>query len=234
MTQGALARPRYTVSYVSQIEAGRRKPSQEALTFFASKLRVTPGFLATGVPEDLEESLRYQVEEARKAVREGAGGEAERTVRPVIGQARQYGLSALLAQSLVVLGDALMAEGRMTEAIEAFEEALEGDLPEHEAGMAISGMARSYRAVGDLQYALDTVETFLGRKDKAPLEPGVAAELQAVLLSIYFERGDVLRAERAARRALAAADQGAPPELRANALWDASRVLAEQQRWGEA
>src|SRR5439155_516177 len=49
-----------------------------------------------------------------------------------------------------------------------------------------------------------------------------------------FERGDVLRAERAAHRALTAAEQGAPLEVRANAYWDASRVLAESKRWAEA
>src|SRR5204862_3887209 len=72
------------------------------------------------------------------------------------------------------------------------------------------------------------------RGENRPVDPGVMAELQAVLVSIYFERGDVMRAERAARRALAAADQGAPPEIRANVYWDASRVLAEAKQWDEA
>ena len=98
----------------------------------------------------------------------------------------------------------------------------------------MSWLARAYRSVGDLTYAAEVVDSFLGKADQGPLEPWVAAELQAVLVSVYFERGDVLRAERAARRALVAADQGAPPEIRANACWDASRVLAEAKRWDEA
>jgi tetratricopeptide (TPR) repeat protein len=99
--------------------------------------------------------------------------------------------------------------------------------------MATSRLARTYRAVGDLNYAGEVVEGFLTR-DARPVDPGVMAELQAVLISIYFERGDVMRAERAARRALAAADEGAPPEIRANVYWDASRVMAENKQWDEA
>src|SRR6266545_5947494 len=41
LSQSAVARPQYTVSYVSQIEAGRRTPSRDALDFFASRLGVS-------------------------------------------------------------------------------------------------------------------------------------------------------------------------------------------------
>jgi tetratricopeptide (TPR) repeat protein len=234
LTQTALARPRYSVSYVSQIEAGRRKPSQEALSFFAGRLGVTPQFLSTGIPEDLEESLRYQLEAARRELREGRLEEASKTVRPVIAQAEQYGLVSLHGRALTAAGESLVRQGRIRESVEAFEEALEDGLPTHEAAMAVSWLARAYRSVGDLTYAAEVVDTFLNEKEHGPLEPWVAAELQAVLVSVYFERGDILRAERSARRALVAADQGAPPEIRANACWDASRVLAEAKRWDEA
>jgi tetratricopeptide (TPR) repeat protein len=88
--------------------------------------------------------------------------------------------------------------------------------------------------VGDLAYAADVVESFLTRKDPEPLDPAILADLHSVLLSVYFERGDVLRAERAARRALNAAEQGTPPYVRATTYWHASRVLAEAKRWDEA
>src|SRR5439155_25809993 len=71
LTKTALARPRYTVSYVSQIESGRRTPSREAMEFFAERLSVTPRFLATGIPDGLEDELRYRLEEARRANRGG-------------------------------------------------------------------------------------------------------------------------------------------------------------------
>src|SRR6185436_15038241 len=92
----------------------------------------------------------------------------------------------------------------------------------------------AYRMVGDLNYAAQVVEAYLERQARAPLDPTIAAELQSVLVSIYFERGDVVRAERAAERALAAAANTGSLELRAKTFWGASRVLAERKRWREA
>jgi tetratricopeptide (TPR) repeat protein len=234
LTKTALARPGYSVGYVTQIEQGLRTPSPKALSFFAAKLGVTPEYLATGVPEDLEESLRYQLEETRQAVRDGRAREAEGTVRPVVAQAEQYGLTGVRSEAMTLLGQALVAEGRHREAIDAFEDALAGELPLREEGMTVGDLARSYRAVGDLAYAAQVVETYLEIRRDPPLDPAVVGHLQTVLLSVYFERGDVLRAERAARRALAATDEGSSPDVRASAYWNASRVLAEAKRWDEA
>src|SRR5438552_9577532 len=235
LTKTALAKPRYTVSYLSQIEAGRRRPSPEALAFFAGRLGVPAEFLATGVPEGLEDALRYRLEAARRNLRQGDARAAEGAARSVRSESQEFGLVGVLAQSEVVLGEALMAQTRFREAIDAFEEALAGGhLSERDTGMAVSGVGRAYRNVGDLTYAMEVVESFLNRGGGLPLDPGVVAELHAVLISIYFERGDVHRAERAAERALAAADLGAPTEIRANVLWDASRVMAEAKRWQEA
>jgi tetratricopeptide (TPR) repeat protein len=120
------------------------------------------------------------------------------------------------------------------EAIDLFEEAMEADLPEHEVGAVVASLGRAYRRVGDLSYAAELVESYLARRGSDPLDPGVAADLQTVLVSIYFERGDITRAERTARRAMAAADEDTSAEIRARTYWDASRVLAEAKRWDEA
>ena len=234
LTKTALARPRYTVSYVSQIESGRRTPSTEALEFFAGQLGVSSHFLATGIPEDIEEQLRYRLEEARTAIREGRSADAQGLAASAAAQAEEYGLSSLSHQGKLVSAEALAQQGRFPEAIDAYEEVLELDLPERDRALAVAGLAKVYRTVGDLAYAAQIVESFLDRSNRGPLDPSLTAELQSVLVSIYFERGDVTRAERAARRALAAASHGGSLELRAKAYWYASRVLAENRRWSEA
>jgi tetratricopeptide (TPR) repeat protein len=234
LTKTALAKPRYTVSYVSQIESGRRNPSSEALAFFSQRLGVSPQYLTTGIPEGIDLRLRYRLEEGRTALREARIEDAERLATSVIAQAEEYDLQGLLAQALVMRGDALTLRGRLREAVDQYERALEGDLPAREAGLAVAALARAYRTVGDLSYAADVVETFLAKRNRGPLDAVVVADLQTVLVSIYFERGDILRAERAAKRALTAADQGGSLEVRAKAYWDASRVLAESHQWGEA
>ena len=235
LSKTALAKGRYTVSYVSQIESGKRTPSSDAMEFFADRLGVSPRFLATGVPDGMEDALRYRLEEALRATRKHDLQVAEEGLRSVVAEAERYGLRRLRARSLSQLGEVLALAERYRESIDRLEEAIDtGDLLERDAGMAVSRLARVYRTVGDLAYAGDLVEGFLSRTDRPPLEPGIVAELQSVLVSVYFERGDVHRSEQAARRALTAAGQGAPPEIRANAYWDASRVMAEAKRWDEA
>jgi tetratricopeptide (TPR) repeat protein len=234
LTKTALARPRYTVSYVSQIEAGRRKPSLEALSFFSGQLGVTPEYLRTGVPDGAPEGLRYRLEHARLALRQGDSEGAETIVRGVIDEAAEYGLATVQAMGLSVLGDVLVQRGRVRQAIDAYEESLQGGLPARDRAFAVAALGRAYRRVGDLAYAVDVVESFLSSRDREPLDPEALAHLQTVLVSVYFERGDVFRAERAADRALTAVGQGVSPEARARTYWDTGRVLAEARRWEEA
>jgi tetratricopeptide (TPR) repeat protein len=234
LTKTALAKPRYTVSFVSQIESGRRTPSAEAMEFFAGQLGVSPRFLATGIPEDLEERLTFRLEQARAAIRAGRVADAQELAASIVARAEEYGISGLRHQGKLLVAEALAQQGRLSEAIDAYEEVLEGDLPERDRALAVVGLARAYRTVGDLTYAAQVVESFLERTERGPMDPSLAAELQSVLVSIYFERGDVTRAERAARRALAAASHGGSLDLRAKTYWYASRVLAENRRWTEA
>jgi tetratricopeptide (TPR) repeat protein len=234
LTKTALARPRYTVSYVSQIEAGRRSPSPDALAFFSDRLGVSSQYLSTGVPEGVENRLAYQLEEARRAMQDGDPETAEAIGRAALAEAEAFGLAPLQAQALATKGEALHRQGRVREAIDAYEEALELGLSGREAGIAVAALGRAYRAVGDLSEAVDVVQRYLARSGNGPLDAASVAELQTVLVSVYFERGDMVQAERAAGRALAAAEGEIPTEIKAKAFWDASRVLAEHKRWNEA
>jgi tetratricopeptide (TPR) repeat protein len=234
LSKSALARPRYTLSYVSQIESGRRNPSPEALAFLAERLGVSARYLATGIPEDIEDHLAYQLEEARVALRQGRSHEAMDVIGSVRAQAEEYELGSLKSQALVLAGDALIQQGKITEAVDLLEEAREGDLSSRDEGTVVAALARAYRMVGDLAYAAEVAEAFLARGDRGPLDLSVMVEVQSVLVSIYFERGDMLRAERAARRALTAAPMLTSLEQRAKVYWYASRVLAEARRSEEA
>ena len=235
LTKTALAQPEYTVSYVSLIESGRRRPSAKAIEHLSRRLSVTARFLATGIPEGVEESLRYQTEEARLTLREGRAEDAERAIRVVLARSREYGLTELETQAMAELGGILVQSGRVGEGIDAYEEALQREgLAERERAMTVAALGRAYRAVGDLTYAVELVESYLTKGARPPLDPIAVAELQTVLVSVYFERGDAFRAERAAGRALAAAAQDVPADTRARTYWDASRVMAEHRRWDEA
>ncbi|MEX2458310.1 MAG: helix-turn-helix domain-containing protein [Actinomycetota bacterium] len=233
LTMTALAKPRYTVSYISQIESGRRNPSGEAMEFFAEQLGVTPRYLSTGIPDGAEDELRYALEDARQAFRQGELEHADLGLVEVLERATDYNLPRLRGEALVLRGDILAGRGDLRDAVDVYEEALEHGIAQRHAGLAISGLARAYRSMGDLTYSVELVEKFLAGGDQ-PLDPGVSAELQSVLVSLYFERGDIERATRASERALVAAEQGVSPEIRANTYWDASRIKAEAKQWDEA
>jgi tetratricopeptide (TPR) repeat protein len=234
LTSTALAQPRYSVSYISQIERGLRNPSTEALQFFARRLGVTTAYLATGVPDDLAVQLQYEIERARQAVVEDRAGEVEERIFRVIEECEKYCLERLQGSALCVLADALYRLARFREAIDVFERARRLDLTVLDRVKAVSGLARSCRGAGDLKYAGDVIESFLDLEHEPPLESGAIAELQTTLVIIYFERGDTIQAERAAERALAALDDDTPVETRAAACWHASRLSAERGDYDEA
>jgi tetratricopeptide (TPR) repeat protein len=234
LTTTALAQPRYSVSYVSRIESGHRRPSPEALAYLADRLGVSPEYLATGIPDGLEPNLRLRLEDAQRNLHAETASIAEESLRKLLAEAGEYGLEKLRAHILAALGVALRLQARFREAIGALEEAMEVGLPRIDEGLVLGELARAYRSVGDLSYAIELVNSYLDRRGEEPLDPSVATDLHSVLVSIYFERGDIVRAEAAAERALAAADSLGPSDVRAVAYWHASRVLAERKRWDEA
>jgi tetratricopeptide (TPR) repeat protein len=234
LSSSALADPRYSVSYVSQIERGHRRPSQEALEYFARRLGVSPDFLRTGVPDDLPKRLRYELEEAERDLSEGSFAQARERAEQARSEAAPFELAAVQQTAACIVADALYREGEQSQAARAYERLLGQDLPRSLRVRAVAGLARSSRAVGDLKYAAQVIEGFMGEDHDPPLDHAAVAELQSVLVSIYFERGDVVLAQRAAERALDASDESVPIRTRAVARWHASRVEADRREWDEA
>ncbi|MER6693442.1 helix-turn-helix domain-containing protein, partial [Streptomyces minutiscleroticus] len=74
LTQRQLAEPAYTPAYVSTLEAGRVRPSEEALRHIAGRLGVAYDELATGRPARLATDLRLRLTDAQRTL---ATGEAE-------------------------------------------------------------------------------------------------------------------------------------------------------------
>src|SRR5215831_14848489 len=52
LTQSELAGDRFSKEYVSQIERGKTRPTQETIDWLAVRLGVDPSFLASGVSAD--------------------------------------------------------------------------------------------------------------------------------------------------------------------------------------
>src|SRR3954467_5006645 len=52
LTQSELAGQRFSKEYLSQIERGKTRPTQETIEWLAARLAVDPGYLGSGVSTD--------------------------------------------------------------------------------------------------------------------------------------------------------------------------------------
>lgn len=197
LTQREVAAPRYTHAYVSTIEAGRRRPSREALEHFAAKLGVGTDELATGRPPDLRVRLELRLQEARIALSDGRLDEANRGFRAVVRDAKRFGLARIEAKAEEGQGWWLERQGRPEEALEHFqraEELLRAEPPTSRVD-AVAGKARSLEALGDVRYAIHILESLLDAMQREDLrDPDALARVHAALVHAYIDAGLYKRA----------------------------------------
>lgn len=197
LTQRQLGAPRYTHAYVSTIEAGRRRPSREALEHFASNLGVDVEELITGRPPGLEARLRLDLHEARIAVSEGRSDIADRELDKIAREAKRHGFHRLQAKTEEVRGLRLQRSGRPEEALEHYqraEELLAAEPPTARAD-AVDGKAVCFSALGDVRYAIFLLESLLHEIRRAGLgDPDALARVHAGLVYTYLDAGLMAKA----------------------------------------
>jgi tetratricopeptide (TPR) repeat protein len=231
LTQTQLGAPEVTVSYVSRIESGRRRPDPRVLDAFAGRLGVSVEELLAGPAPDGptsadDQELRLSVDFVALSLELGDAGEALKEAERLLADPDA---SPALAERLRFLrGRALEALGRLDEAVQAYEQLLAAH-PEGAFAMA-SGIAlsRCYREWGDLGRAISVGERLLASIAERGLACGdEAIQLTVTVAAAYHERGDVTYAVRLCREAVAVAEQSGSPRSRAAAYWNASIMEIE-------
>ena len=87
LTQTALAGDRFSKEYVSQIERGKTRPTQETIEWLAQRLGVDAGFLASGVSADERGRIETALARAEALIQNHEYAEALaqfRTIRPSV------------------------------------------------------------------------------------------------------------------------------------------------------
>ncbi|MGZ6544768.1 MAG: helix-turn-helix domain-containing protein, partial [Actinomycetota bacterium] len=192
MTQKELAAPKYSYAYVSTIEAGRRRPSKEAIEHFAERLGVTPDELLTGRAADLPAQLELRLQEARVAMSAGRLDEADATFRAIAKDSKRYGLARIEAGAEEGLGLWNERRANPEEGLVHYERAerLLRSEPPTEWVSAAAGKARCFEALGDVRYSIFILESRLDRLEREKRrDPDALSRLHASLVFAYLDAG---------------------------------------------
>ncbi|KES04342.1 DNA-binding protein [Streptomyces toyocaensis] len=237
LTQRQLAEPVYTPAYISTLEAGRVRPSDDALRHLADRLGVAFDELATGRPARLVTELRLRLTEAQRAL---AGGEAEAAVEQYTGllaEAETHGLTGERAAALLGLGECALETGEPALGRQYFEqaEAALADAPLTARVPALRGRAVAHYLAGELRYAVHLLESALDELNRGGLhDPDALLLLYSGVIGPYMDMGAHARAAQAAEFALALAPRCGDPALVARMHRSVARTLLAEGRLAEA
>ena len=233
LTQKQLAEPAYTPAYISTLEAGRVRASEDALRHIAERLGVAYDELATGRPARLATDLRLRLTEAQRTL---AGGEAERAAEQyaaLLDEAEAHDLTEEQAAALLGLGESAIDTGELADAREYFERAenVLADAPLPARVPALRGRAVSHYLAGELRYAVYLLESTLDELNRGGLhDPDALLLLYASIIGPYMDMGAHARAAQAAELALALAPRAGDPALVARMHRSVARTLLAEGR----
>jgi tetratricopeptide (TPR) repeat protein len=164
LTQTALAGDRFSKEYVSQIERGKTRPTQETIEWLAERLSVDPGFLASGVSADERGRIETALARAEALIQNheypDALGEFQRIRPAAVGIASPE----LEVRTLVGESWALMRTGEVKPAIELLQRAR--SLTEDAMFSDVDRADILYR-LGACRLELSSIQTALGLFNEA-------------------------------------------------------------------
>ncbi|MEU5887931.1 tetratricopeptide repeat protein [Streptomyces sp. NPDC047461] len=237
LTQRQVAEPAYTAAYVSTLEAGRVRPSDQALRHLAERLGVEVDELATGRPARLVTDLRLRIVEAQRTLATGEAEEAARQYAALLAEADTLRLVEVRAAALLGLGECAVETGDLGEGRQYFERAEQtlADAPLPARVPALRGRALAHYLAGELRYAVYLLESALDELNRGGLhDPDALLLLYASIIGPYMDMGAHARAAQAAEFALALAPQAGDPALVARMHRSVARTLIAEGRVAEA
>lgn len=237
LTQRQLAEPVYTPAYISTLEAGRVRPSDQALRHLADRLGVAYDELATGRSARTATELRLRLTEAQRTLASGEAAEAAAQYAGLLTEAEAQNLAEEQAAALLGLGECALEAGELERGREHFERAerMLADAPLPARVPALRGRAVAHYLAGELRYSVYLLETALDELNRAELHsPDALLLLYASIIAPYMDMGAHARAAKAAEFALALAPHSGDPALVARMHRSVARTMLAEGRLAEA
>jgi tetratricopeptide (TPR) repeat protein len=191
MSQAQLAGPDLSDSYVSLIESGKRTPTPVVARLLAERLGCTTEFLLHGIEPrqriDTELGLRH----AELELQHGDPSVAADRFTEIVKAADEEN-AMLTAHARFGRARALEAQGRLGQAVEAFERLRREAAahPERLADLPLTiALSRCYQRAGDRLRARDPASYALEQAERLSITQGeVAIDLAAALVEARSER----------------------------------------------
>ncbi|MFC5823162.1 helix-turn-helix domain-containing protein [Nonomuraea insulae] len=231
MSQAQLAGPDLSDSYVSLIESGKRTPTPVVARLLAERLGCTTEFLLHGIEPrqriDTELGLRH----AELELQHGDPSIAADRFTEIVKAADEEN-AMLTAQARFGRARALEAQGRLGQAVEAFERLRREAAahPERLADLPLTiALSRCYQRAGDHLRARDLAAAALAQAERLSISRGeLATDLAAALVEARSERESESPGLAYVKRVL---DTAGMPEVvdrsgEIQALWHASSAAA--------
>ncbi len=237
LTQKDLAGDRYSSAFVSIVESGRRRPSEEAVRYFAERLGMDAEELLTGRPAHFGVELEMRLVRARHAASTDNLTAAEQAYASARTDAAANGFVRLEAKALVGLARCAERAGDVEHAIRLLDEA-EACLADEPLTARVPGLvakARINRFRGRLRDAAYLLEGALERLERdGLLDPDSVVQLQYGLVGVYIDLGLLDRAAAAGTAAMTLAGKVGDPEHIGQMHMQVARTYMLQGRWGDA
>ena len=239
LTQTALAGERFSKEYVSQIERGKTRPTEETVAWLAERLGVDSEYLLRGVASDVRVRVEAKLAQAEALSEAHRDREAVVLFRDARAEISTLGSAELEVRALVGEGWALQELGSPREGLDVLQVARE--LTERPEFSDLDRADVLFR-VGCCRYRISSIPTAVSLFDEA-LElaerSGLPCDILRARILAWRSRcrrrqADFEAAREDVERALELARSVDDPRTVAGAYFQASFVAEKMGHWGLA
>jgi tetratricopeptide (TPR) repeat protein len=239
LTQTALAGDRFSKEYVSQIERGKTRPTDETVAWLAERLGVDAEYLLRGVSTDVRTRVEARLTQAEALSEAHRDEEAVELYREVRGEISSLGSPELEVRTLAGEGWSLQELGRPRDAIEVLQ--LARELTER-PGFSDVDRADVLFRLGCCRYRISSIPTAINLLDEAlglAERSGLPCDLLRARILAWRSRcrrrqADYEAASEDVERALELARGVDDPRAVAGAYFQASFVAEKMGHWALA